>query len=218
LIVHPDRLRDNKLAMIQLDHLVVAATTLADGIEFVRQTLGETCVPGGQHRSMGTHNALLSLGDVYVEVIAIDPAVAAPLRPRWFSLDDPTMQHRLSTGPQLIHWVARTRDISHLSKAPVIDMQRSPYHWRITVHDDGQLPAGGVVPTLIQWQQGGHPLAVLPDSGLRLRQLRLQHPNQGLFTKVMARFPFDDERIVVGTGPSIRIQAEIETPAGLVLL
>lgn len=29
---------------------------------------------------------------MYLEVIAVDPDAPAPTRPRWFSLDDPTMQ------------------------------------------------------------------------------------------------------------------------------
>ena len=58
----------------QLDHLILAATTLADGIEFVADITGATPQPGGKHVAMGTHNALLRLGDrVYLEIIAIDP-------------------------------------------------------------------------------------------------------------------------------------------------
>src|SRR5204862_4940114 len=57
-----------------LDHLIVGAATLAEGIEYVAGITGVTPVPGGKHAAMGTHNALLRLGDlVFLEVIAIDP-------------------------------------------------------------------------------------------------------------------------------------------------
>lgn len=56
------------------DHLVVAATTLADGIEYVADITGVAPQPGGRHVAMGTHNALLRLGErFYLEIIAIDP-------------------------------------------------------------------------------------------------------------------------------------------------
>jgi hypothetical protein len=204
--------------MIQLDHLVVAANDLAAGVAWLEAKLGLPCTGGGQHPAMGTHNRLLSLGDLYLEVIAIDPSLPTPQRARWFGLDEPAMQEKLDTGPQLIHWVARCRQIEQLSKAPIIEMQRGQYHWRITVHDDGALPGNGVVPTLIEWGIGGHPLAVLPDSGARLRRLSLFHSQFALFEKVMARLPFDDERIELLTGESIGIRAEIETVNGIVVL
>ena len=64
-----------------LDHLIVGAATLADGIEYVAGITGVTPHPGGKHVAMGTHNALLRLGErVFLEVIAIDPDGAKPAR------------------------------------------------------------------------------------------------------------------------------------------
>ena len=45
-------------ALATFDHLVVAAATLADGIEYFAATTGATPHPGGKHVAMGTHNAL----------------------------------------------------------------------------------------------------------------------------------------------------------------
>ena len=65
-----------------LDHLVVAATTLADGIEYFADVTGVAPQPGGKHVTMGTHNALVRLGaQVSVEIIAIDPDGVKPARP-----------------------------------------------------------------------------------------------------------------------------------------
>ena len=47
---------------IEFDHLVVAAQTLAEGINFVAVRLGALPQAGGKHVAMGTHNALLRLG------------------------------------------------------------------------------------------------------------------------------------------------------------
>lgn len=46
------------------------------------------------HRlQFGTHNRCLGMEDgIYLEVIAVDPEAPPPSRPRWFGLDDPSMQ------------------------------------------------------------------------------------------------------------------------------
>jgi len=52
-----------------LDHLIVGASSLADGVDYVAKVTGATPRRGGRHVAMGTHNALLRLGDrVYLEV------------------------------------------------------------------------------------------------------------------------------------------------------
>ena len=44
---------------------------------------------GGSHPGLGTHNALLSLGDEsYLEIIAPDPTQPKPDHPRIFGLDE----------------------------------------------------------------------------------------------------------------------------------
>mgnify|MGYP003429796684 CR=1 FL=1 len=96
----------------ELDHLVVAGATLAQAIEYVGDLTGVAPRPGGQHAAMGTHNALVRLGErVYLELIAIDPGLPRPARPRWFDLDDAAMQSALGDQPRLIAWAVRTSDI-----------------------------------------------------------------------------------------------------------
>ena len=160
-----------------IDHLVVAARTLEEGAAWVEEQLGVATVPGGKHALMGTHNRLLRLGPrVYLEVIAIDPEASAPGRPRWFALDSPQMQSHLARGPALIHWVARTGDIEAAARespgtVEILSASRGAYRWRIGIAPDGRLPAGGMSPTLIQWEGDHHPADALPDSGCTLVEL-----------------------------------------------
>src|SRR5215813_8557610 len=104
-----------------LDHLAVAAPTLAAGVEFIARLTGVEPRAGGKHVTMGTHNALLRLGDrAYLEVIAIDPDGAKPAHPRWFDLDDPELQAALAERPRLVAWAARTDDIEGaLASCPI---------------------------------------------------------------------------------------------------
>ena len=45
----------------RLDHLVVLADTLSEGVSWCEATLGVTPGPGGEHPLFGTHNRLLSI-------------------------------------------------------------------------------------------------------------------------------------------------------------
>jgi len=170
---------------LQLDHLVVIAATLDAGARHVAEALGVEPVAGGNHAAMGTHNQLLNLsGGQYLEIIAIDPQAPAPLRPRWFGLDQPAWQARLAAGPFLAHWVARVNRPKNLARwqaqypqriAPVLPMARGDFTWNITVPDDGALPGDGLLPTLIQWHTPAHPSARLPEPQAALRSLRGFH-------------------------------------------
>lgn len=175
----------------QVDHLVVAAATLDDGVRWCESVLGVAPGPGGRHALMGTHNRLLSIAgaafpDAYLELIAVDPDATLPLRRRWFGLDDASLQRSLrERGPRLLHVVARTTQLElqqaglaalGLDVGVAVAMRREtpqgPLGWRIVVRDDGALLLGGMLPTLIEWQ-GRHPAAAMPASGVVLEALAL---------------------------------------------
>ena len=215
----------------ELDHLVVASTRLDDGIDWVEQHLGVRPQPGGQHVTMGTHNALLKLGPrCYLEVIAIDPDGPPPARPRWFALDEATMRSRLASGPTLITWVLRCESLAAAcARVPdlgeILTMSRGDFHWQIAVPEDGSLPWSGVLPAAIQWSTGAdesvpHPCDRLPDSGCELLSLDLSHPAAVLGTAGIVSM-FRELRVVgpidLRPGP-VRIAARIRTTVGEVTL
>ena len=47
--------------MLAIDHLVVAAASLVQGVDWCEATLGVTPGPGGTHVQFGTHNRLLKI-------------------------------------------------------------------------------------------------------------------------------------------------------------
>ena len=198
---------------LRFDHLAVSALTLEEGVAAVEAALGVAMAGGGQHPLMATHNRLLGLGDLYLEVIATDPATPRPTWPRWFDLDN------FDGAPRLTNWIAGCDDLEAAVAASVpgvgvpVDLQRGDYRWRMAVPGDGCLPFDGCFPALIQWQGALHPAAALPDAGVRLRQLEVAHPEaDALRAALLGRF--DDPRVVVVDGPAKAMRARFDTPHG----
>jgi len=212
----------NPLA-VEPDHLVVAAATLGQGCDWIEERLGIRPAPGGQHVSMGTHNAVLSLGPrLYLEVIAVDPSLPAPGRARWFDLDEPRMRAALAEGPVLATWVARTRDLDRaVQRLPhlgaVLSMSRGEWSWRITVPEDGHRPGRGLVPTLLQWSGPAHPAERMPDSGRRLVALAGEHPEPADVRDDIAALGLSDT-LKITYAKSPRLAAMIRTPRGVATL
>ncbi len=178
------------LAPTEVDHLVVVAKTLEQGVQWCLETLGVEPGPGGRHALMGTHNRLLALGGErvaasYLEIIAIDPQSPAPARARWFGMDLPELQAAVASAPRLVHLVARTTRLDAVRAAlcglglepgwPVA-AERETAHgrlaWRILLRDDGALECGGALPTLIEWS-GRHPTQAMAGSPVRLRSVKV---------------------------------------------
>ena len=197
---------------LTFDHIAISATTLEDGVAWVEQALGVTMAGGGQHGLMATHNRLLGLGDLYLEVIAIDPTAPAPTRPRWFDLD------RFAGPPSLTNWVARTDDMAaDLPLGPPnwglpLHLSRGDYRWQMAVPADGILPFDGAYPALIQWLTPLHPTQSLPDAGIRLDQLTLTNPHAAALS---AALPLTDARLRIVQGPQAALSATFQTPQGL---
>jgi hypothetical protein len=166
---------------MELDHLVVGAATLEEGVDWCERVLGVTPQPGGKHALMGTHNRLVLISGpnhprCYLEIIAIDPEAPLPSRARWFDLDLPALRERLAEGPGLIHWVAR---VPHLEAAlaywrsegvdagAAVEASRGNLRWRIALREDGRRLRREALPVLIEWGEA-HPTDTLVDQGVRL--------------------------------------------------
>jgi hypothetical protein len=219
-----------------IDHLVVAAASLADGVQWCEKTLGITPGPGGEHPLMGTHNRLLSIASpafplTYLEIIAINSG-AASARPswarRWFDLDDPELQAQLTkSGPRLVHFVARTahadagvRALARfgLDRGEVLSASRSTpqglLNWKITVREDGQRLFYGALPTLIEWG-AVHPAQGMPESGVVLQSLAARHPRADALRAAHDAIGLADVEVTPG---SPNLTATLKTPLGLVTL
>jgi hypothetical protein len=202
---------------LRLDHIAVSAATLEDGAAWVEMALGVPLAGGGKHPHMGTHNRLLGLGDLYLEVIAPDPEAPRPAWPRWFDLD------RFQGAPRLSNWICRTDDLdAALAAAPpgtgiATDLARGDYRWRFALPPTGRLPFDDCFPALIQWQGDLHPAKALRDHGVRLLKLEITHPQapalQAALTGQLA-----DPRVSIGVGPYRSFRMTFQTPHGIRVL
>ncbi|MEI8326334.1 MAG: VOC family protein [Betaproteobacteria bacterium] len=226
-----------------MDHLVVVAKTLEQGVQWCEASIGVTPGAGGEHKLYGTHNRLFKIATpanplAYLEIIAIDPnaqrAVDAPNK-RWFDMDDEALQAAVTIEPRLVHFVANADDIQvvrHALRALGIDpgpamaasrhSRRGVLQWQITVREDGQRPFNGALPSLIQWGKPGaaeplrlHPRNSLPRSGVTLHSLAVTHPSAD---KLQAAYEaLGLQGIALETGPA-NLSATLHTPKGVVTL
>ena len=164
-----------------VDHLLLGAASLDDGIAWVEERTGVRPAPGGSHPGRGTRNALLSLGGRhYLEVIAPDPAQTAT--------SDRLRDLRVLTHPRIFNWAVNTNEIDalaerlrarNLAATSVVPGSRRTLDGRTlawkTLGVDS--PAGPLAPFFIQWNAGvAHPSETSP-AGCRLRAMRFEHPD-----------------------------------------
>ncbi len=165
----------------QIDHIIYTASNLEEGMDHIEALFGIRPVVGGQHPKWGTHNALLSLGNAYLEILAPDPSLAIPARGLW-------MSEQFKSQPQLSTWVLQTDSIELLREKVMSDgiaigpiesgKRQKPngdwLKWQLT--DPYALPLGGALPFLISWGDTLHPSQSVPQAG-ELLELTIYHPN-----------------------------------------
>ena len=219
-----------------IDHLVVLAASLADGVQWCEAVLGITPGPGGDHALMGTHNRLVKVASpvfpqAYLEIIAIHSGAynaRSASAKRWFDMDNPELQLQLQkTGPQLAHFVARTARAQAgvralaglgLDRGAVLQASRQTPHglldWKITVRDDGQRLFFGLLPTLIEWGEE-HPADGMAQSGITLQSLQAHHPRPDALLAAYQAIGLSG--VNAAPGPP-NLVATLQTPRGTVTL
>jgi hypothetical protein len=197
-----------------LDHLIYSVPVLAAGVNQLESLFGLRAQPGGKHQGLGTHNALLGLGQsAYLEVIAPDPDQPAPATPRPFGLDS-------LDRPRLMGWAIRCDDIdARVAQAcpqgydprDAIELQRttaqgSMLRWRLTLNALG----GGPIPFLIDWGDAVHP-SRSATAGLTLLSFHLEHPQPEVLTRALSALAAE---VTVVPGLTPNLVARIDGPGG----
>jgi Glyoxalase-like domain len=207
--------------VLKLDHITVIAPTLAEGVGHVRACPDIEVPFGTRHLYMGTHNHRLQLGgNVYLEIVALDPEGIAPGRARWFGLDNQDqVRSDWDQGRRLRGWVASTATIDEVVAAhravfgETVPLPPAEPAFAFAIPKDGSLPLEGAAPSLIDHRGDPTSMAEIPDLGARLRSLTLEHPDPAAIEKLYRDLGVAAPPAVV-PGPRLRYRAEIDTPGG----
>ncbi len=208
---------------VEIDHLVLSAPSLDAGVGRVAALTGVTATPGGAHPGMGTHNALLALGeDVYLEIIAPDPQQPEPAGGRPFGVraDGPvelvSFAVRPADGWSIDRVVDAARHDGH-DPGPVASMSRrrpdgTELSWRLTMPpgDGGDQR----IPFIIDWGDTPNPARSSPP-GCRLSALQVDHPHPERIGAVYAALGL---AIEVSEARSAGLVAHLDSPRGAVQL
>lgn len=200
------------------DHAVYAGRDLGQLVDAVEGLTGVRPVHGGEHEGLGTHNALLGLGDRrYLELLA-------PLR-----ADEPGGFGGLLAAlprPRLFMWAVRVADLDRFvadgaragqAMGSTAEMSRTPpsaptQHWRLTT--GGGDVYGGVIPFGIQWEPPAHPADDLAE-GCTFGKLRAGHPEPERIRAVLEAL---EVSLPVEAAKAPSLTLTIETPTGPVAL
>lgn len=201
-----------------IDHIVVGCLDLAEGTAALTDMLGQSPGGGGAHAGFGTRNRLWGLGDIYLELIAPDPAQTPPPEGMPFGMHRPETRALLAEGPRLIAWVARSEDAAAtaaLSPVPLgapVAMERGGLAWTIVLPEDRVPVRDGVLPGVIAWPGGGCPPAdALAESPLRL--VALHRREDAVAAEALAALGLA-EAVPEGMTGGRPLRATIWTPQG----
>lgn len=202
----------------QIDHLLYGVRNLQEGMDYIHKLTGVKPVIGGSHPGLGTHNALMGLGNnIYFEIIAPDPE--QEVERTWMDLNQ-------LEKPKLFRWAATTQDVTAVKKKGLvggIDIgavksgsrykpDGSLLEW--TLSDPNVNLADGLIPFFIDWGEKGNPTPQLP-AGCTLQSFKAIHPQPQKVDRLLNALGLQLE---VDQGPEILLTAEIMTPKGRIHL
>jgi hypothetical protein len=143
------------MAIATLDHVLVQVSDIDSGIATFREASGVEAAIGGRHPGKGTINALASMGDSYLELIATDRT------------------DKNVVGMRLIHFAVRVDDID--AAAAAASAQGLSIEWMDGARQtpDGQTlrwrmfdltghPHAGTLPFFINWGDTPNPSGTTP--------------------------------------------------------
>lgn len=203
----------------KIDHIVYGVHDLDTGCDHFEKLLGIRPSFGGYHRTQGTKNALLNLGDgCYLELLAIDESNAEIKAPRWMGID-------LLGTPRIIRWAIKSIDLENDSKVlqtvnsemgTMIKGARkaadgSDLSWEMTLPLAS--PEVVILPFMLDWgTDSNHPTTLLQD-GCRLLSISGTHPAAEAQHKVLDELGVEFDLV---EGSPISLRAKIESPNGIV--
>lgn len=202
-----------------IDHLVYATPDVDRSVLELADRLGVEAQVGGRHLGYGTRNALLSLGSCYLEIIGPDRGQHRPSIGYWYGVEN-------IVQPRLVTWTARVERIERVAAhAHALGYRTGDVHKVFRETPEGgrlsfrlTMPTGdgdGLVPNLIEWEEGSpHPSTTAPG-GVELVQLRGYHPAPETVKPMLDALPIELE---IRFAETPKLVAILDSPFGPVEL
>lgn len=153
---------------LQLDHIVLVVPNLVDAIDYFQTSLGVTPILGGKHTGLGTHNALLGLGEpdenIYLELLAIDPDsqnnfqtfpmgleknIRSPYVASWCIRCAPKTD--LIATNQMMQSISAEYDHGEIKNMERITPTGQTLSWQLAIDPEKIMTSKGQIPFLIKW-------------------------------------------------------------------
>jgi hypothetical protein len=201
-----------------IDHIIWACPDLESGVTAFEEMSGVRAVAGGKHPKLGTHNALMHLGNrCYLEIVAPDPDHdGGPWSRSLRELTEPVLLHWVVARPKLSNY---TNGLSGLvgggNKVSSISRQHPTLgllNWQILLLPNHQY--GCLVPFLIDWGDSTHPTELL-EHKCTLRNVRISTPDMPNMMKIASWLGIDAE---FAEASEPKLEFRIDTANGEVLL
>jgi len=203
---------------LHYDHFLLGCSSLEAGIQFIKDKTGIEAIKGGKHPHIGTHNALLSLGEkVYLEIIAPDPEAKSLIEAYAFLKE--------MNAPTLFMWAARTDNMDDLLKrvreAGYKNSGISPgsrqrtdasvLKWRSLSVETG---INSVVPFFIEWDKSSKHPSIDSPKGCSIESFEIEYPEPEKLKAVFTQLQID---VPLKQGIKASLQLKINSPKGTVL-
>lgn len=182
--------------------------------------MGVEVLYGGQHKTEGTHNAVVNLGNgAYLELLAIDEKNTAIASSRWMGID-------LITEPIMTRWALKSTNLpSDVKILQTANPEMGEIFAGSRKKTDGSTlrwamvkplshPMVEILPFMVDWKDSVHPTMTMPDV-CKLIGMRATHPTPHLLQPTLNNL---GAVIDLQKGNTISLEAVIQTPNGVLIL
>jgi len=202
--------------MHHLDHIILGINDLKKGIDQFEALTGVRPAKGGTHPELGTHNALVGLGEgAYLEILAPRPdseAVAWLAKLRAIEEIEPFMI--VVRSDDLAHTIRALDDAAIGYNLPTGGSRQAPdgslLKWRLLTFSHSELSRQVF---LIEWSRDSVHPSRTSRTGCRLASFRIRQPASSLLSRLLNILDLDS---LVVDGRESSVEFVIEGRSGAV--
>jgi hypothetical protein len=207
---------------MRFDHVVYGVPDLKHAIQSFQEKAGIAPVIAGKHPLLGTHNAVLSLGNLqYLEFIALDPEAPKMERklPSWCA----ALIHL--SRPKIMTWVVQTDTIEktvnelnalgnfHIDPPQTITREKpdgTKISFNIAFKKEPPPPDDGLIPFLINWGQSPHPSTSV-ECKCQLKEWYGCHPDADRISSILKKVGIE---FLIKKADTPSMHLALKTPKG----